>query len=336
VHLSAENMRYVKTDSVKYIYDSDDFTVAGTVAFDESKVVRIYSIVSGSADVVKVSLGDYVSKNEILATLTSTDMSGYQSDYNMAKASLTLADKNLTRMKQMYESRAASDKDLAEAQTALTVAQFDYNKKKQILELYGGAENQDAKQNILSPIEGYIVEKNLSQGMQVRTDNSSNLFTISDLKSVWVLANVYESDIAKVHIGDKVSLTTIAYPETRFEGTVSNISNVLDPNSRVATVRTQLDNSKGLLKPQMFASVTISPKRNNQVLVIPVASMFIESGSFWVMKEEDGDKEGNRVFTKVLIKRGKTIGNFVHILDGLKAGDRIVTDGALFVANAGQ
>lgn len=328
--VSKESLGYTKVDTVAMIPDSDEFTVVGEVSFDEDNVVRVFPIVSGSVENVNVSLGDYVKKGQLLATIISTDISTYQGDYNIAKSNFEVAEKNLKRAKELFATNVISERDLTQAQNDFNNAQSEYRKRKQILELYGGSsQNLDALYKVFAPNSGYIVERNINQGMQIRTDNASTMFTISDLKTVWVWANVYESDLSKIHEGDEVKVKTIAYPDKIFTGTIKKIGTMLDPASRVIKVRTELDNKEGLLKPEMFATVIISPKRGTQVLAVPTSALVIENNAFWVMKET---KENS--FSKVKIKTGKTIQNYTIVHEGLKPGDRIVSEGALFLTTA--
>lgn len=330
IALSKESLGYTKIDTVAMIQDSDEFTVVGEVSFDEDNVVRVFPIVSGSVEKVDVSLGDYVKKGQLLATIISTDISTYQGDYNIAKSNFEVAEKNLKRAKELFATNVISERDLTQAQNDFNNAQSEYRKRKQILELYGGSsQNLDALYKVFAPNSGYIVERNINQGMQIRTDNASTMFTISDLKTVWVWANVYESDLSKIHEGDEVRVKTIAYPDKIFTGTIKKIGTMLDPASRVIKVRTELDNKEGLLKPEMFATVIISPKRGNQVLAVPTSALVIENNAFWVMRETK-----DNTFSKVKIKTGKTIQNYTLVHEGLKPGDKIVSEGALFLATA--
>lgn len=330
VALPSESLAYTKIDTVEMIQDSDDFTVVGEVSFDEDNVVRVFPIVSGSVESVQVSLGDYVQKGQLLATILSTDISTYQGDYNIAASNFEVAEKNLKRAQELFATNVISEKELTEAQNELNNARSEYRKKKQILELYGGSsQNLDALYKVYAPNSGYIVERSINQGMQIRTDNAATMFTISDLKTVWVWANVYESDLSKIHEGDEVQVKTIAYPDKLFTGQIKKIATMLDPASRVIKVRTELNNGEGLLKPEMFATVIISPKKNNQVVAVPTSALVIENNAFWVVKETTPN-----TFTKVKIDPGKTIRDYTEVQAGLKPGDKIVTEGALFLTTA--
>lgn len=326
ISFTDEQLRYIKIDTARKIPAMDQFAAVGEVSFDENNVVRVYPIVSGSVSKVNVSLGDYVKKGEILATILSTDISTYQRDYNIAKANFEIAESNLARSTELYKSGMLSAKEYAESQKEYHNNLSEFNEKKQILELYGGSENElDAMFRVVAPRSGYIVERNINEGTQIRTDNATNIFTISDLETIWVWANVHESDMAKVNEGDFVTVKTIAYPDKEFKGTIKKIGTMLDPQSRVIRVRTELVNRDGLLKPEMFANVIITPKNFVKVLSVPQSSIVLENNNYYVMREI-----GPNSFEKKQVRIGKNYDKSTEILDGLSEGDRIISEGSLF------
>lgn len=329
LELSEQQMKFIKLDTVKLVPATEQFTAVGEVSFAEDNVVRIYPIVSGAVESVNVSLGDYVKRGQLLATLLSTDISLYQRDYNIAQSNLDVEEKNIARAQELFKSGMMSEKDLAQARNNYNNARSEFDERKQVLELYGGSSQQDAIFRVTAPREGYIVERNINSGTQIRTDNGTNIFTISDLKSVWIWANVHESDIAKVHEGDAVTVRTIAFPDELLYGKVDKISTMLDPASRVVRVRTELSNAKGLLKPEMFATVQITPRSSERVLVVANNSIILENNQYYVMREI-----GNREFIKIQIKPGKVFHRFTEVKDGLQLGERVVSEGSLFVLTA--
>lgn len=190
-----QQMKNIKIETIGEKPATDEISAVGVVSFDENNVVRVFPIVSGSVSTVNVSLGDYVKKGDLLATFLSTDISTYQRDLNVAKADYDIAEANLNRAVELYKAGMLSAKEYAETQKDFSNALSEYTEKKQILELYGGsAEQLDAMFRVVAPRSGYIVERNINEGTQIRTDNSTNIFTISDLQTVWVWANVHESD----------------------------------------------------------------------------------------------------------------------------------------------
>src|SRR5581483_917582 len=137
---------------------------------------------------------------------------------------------------------------------------------------------------IKAPISGFIVEKNVNAGQELRADDATNLFTISDLKEVWATANVYESDIAKIRIGDSAQITTLSYPNRIMKGKVERISNILNPETNVMNVKVRLKNDDYSLKPGMFANISILSSGQEKMLVVPTkALVFDENKNFVVI-----------------------------------------------------
>lgn len=330
VQLVASQVQNLQFDTVKYVNESDELVVVGEISFDEDNIIRIYPIVSGTVDAIYVSLGDYVKKGQLLATIISTDMNQYQMDFNIAKSNLALSEKQYRRVQELYKSDFASERELNEAETDYKNALLDYEGKKQVLELYGGSpEKNDAVFKVYSPISGYIVERNINEGTQIRTDNSENMFIISDLKSVWVWANVYESDIARVHVGDQAEVNAIAYPNQMFYGEINKIGSTLDPEARVVKVRIDLENPGELLKPEMFVTVVLRSKLQGQILAVPTSSIFIENNINKVIVQES-----DFLFRKAEITEGKTSKSYTEVKNGLKPGEIVVSKGGLFVSAA--
>jgi cobalt-zinc-cadmium efflux system membrane fusion protein len=165
---------------------------------------------------VKVSLGDFVQKGQLLATIRSSDMANYFNEYKSAQSELDVAKKNMDVTSDMRSSGVSSEKDYLTAQSEYRKAVAEFNKVKEVLRIYGGGtemnDSTGSGYKIKAPISGFIVEKNVNTGMELRADDANNLFTISDLKEVWATANVYETDIAKIKQGSSAEITTLTYP----------------------------------------------------------------------------------------------------------------------------
>src|ERR1035437_1492777 len=206
-------MKQIAIDTVQMKPVYDELKVVGKISFDQDKVVRIYPLVSGTVLEVKVSLGSYVEKGQVLAVIKSSEMAGAENDKVSANANVAIAEKNFAAAADMYKSGILSEKEYITAQKELDKAKSELNRSKTVLSIYG---NESTNYVVKSPISGYIVEKFITTNMQIRSDNSTNIFTISDLSNVWALANVYESDIAEIVANEKVDITTISYPDKKF------------------------------------------------------------------------------------------------------------------------
>lgn len=327
--LTDKQMKFIKIDSVHWMPSAEQFVAIGEVSFAEDNVVRVYPIVSGKVESVSVSLGDYVQKGQLLATLLSGDVSVYQRNYNVAEANLEVAQKNLARADELFKSGMMSEKELAEAKKDYVNSKSEFDESKQVLNLYGGSSQQDAIFKVVAPRSGYIVERNINTGTPIRTDNSASIFTISDLKTVWIWANVHEGDISKIKEGDALVVKTIAYPDEIFEGHIDKINAMLDPASRVVRVRTELVNSKGLLKPEMFATIQITPRSAEKVLVVNNNAVLLENNQYYVMLQKSPGE-----FAKIQVQIGRVFHRHTEVKEGLQSGNQVVTDGSLFVMTA--
>lgn len=300
--------------------------LTGKIGFDEDRVVKIFPMVSGIAQDVRVMLGDYVHAGQDLALIRSSEMAGYSTDLITAETNVRVQKKTLDADQDMYKSGLLSYKDLVAAQSAYEQSQAALLKAQRIINLNGGSTN--GSMTVKAPISGFIVEKLLNNNMAIRPDNTSNLFTISDLKDVWVLANVYESNIPYVHTGDSVEVTTISYPDQTFHGKVDKIMNVLDPTNKVMKVRIVLSNPNYLLKPEMYANVTVLSKADNSSKMISIPSkalIFDNSQNYVLVYKSNADIAIRPVIV------GSTAGDRTYIQGGLEEGDRIIASNALLI-----
>jgi membrane fusion protein, heavy metal efflux system len=263
----------------------NEFRLSGKVSYNQDEVVKIYPLVSGNVLEVKTTLGDYVMKGQVLAVIKSAEMAGIENDVVTARSNLAVSEKNFAASEDMYRSGITSEKEYTATQKELEKAQSELKRAETILSIYG----TDKQTNFIvkAPISGYVVEKFINPNMQIRADNGNNLFTISDLKTVWILANVYESDISNIKLTEKASVTTLAYPDKIFNGSIDKIYNVLDPDNKTLKVRIQLDNEEGLLKPEMFASVIVQERLNKTMLAMPANSVVFDQNQFWAIVYND-------------------------------------------------
>jgi cobalt-zinc-cadmium efflux system membrane fusion protein len=182
---------------------------------------------------------------------------------------------------------------------------------------------------VKAPISGFIVKKDISENMELRTDNPQQLFTISDLDNVWVMANVYESDIAKLQTGYEVSIKTISYPDKTFTGKIDKIFNVIDPETKVLKVRIVLSNKDYLLKPEMFANITVKFAGNRKMASLPEDGVIFDKNKNFVMVYNDKCNVETRE-----VKVYDTIEGYSYIENGLKDGDVIISKYQLLVYDA--
>src|SRR6201996_1388933 len=267
-------------DTVKEASALSEINLTGSIAPDENKIVKIFPMVSGVAQDVHVQLGDVVSKGQTLAIMRSSEMAGFTKDYISAEAELRSAKRNFESTQDLYKSGLASQKDFEEAQSDYEKAQAESKRANAVINI-----NQSNAQGyvIKSPISGFVIEKNLTDNTQVRADNGQNLFTIADLSDVYVLINIYESDIASIQTGDPVKITTLSYPDKVFDGKIDKIYDMLDPDDKVIKARVRINNPGNRLKPGMFANVTIKAKSGENLPEVSTRGLIFDNDKNYVI-----------------------------------------------------
>ena len=316
-----------RTDSVLLRNFEEELQFTGSIAFDQKKVDKVYSFVSGNVVDVRADLGAFVQKGQTLATVQSGDVSGVLKDQNIARASYDIAKRNADNTEQLYKTKFSSENDLVNARKQLEIASAELERSTQVLKLYGGASvGKQSVFTVKAPESGYVVERNVNPNMQIRSDNTDPLFTISNLDQVWVLINIYESDIQAVKQGQQVDITTPAYPGKVFTGKIENISQVVDNDSKVLQARVVLPNPDGMLKPDMFCTVKLHIEKPEKLLAVNPVSVIFSQDRYFVIKQI---KEGE--YKPVPVEILKNTSKYMYIKGDLKHGDRIVTEGALML-----
>lgn len=180
---------------------------------------------------------------------------------------------------------------------------------------------------IMAPISGYIIEKNITGNSEVRPDNNANLFTIADISDVWVIANVYESDMMNIRLGDSVIVNTLANPNKNYVGKIDKIYNILDPATRTMQVRITMQNDKKELKPEMFVTVKVNIHAPGKILTVPAKALVMDNSRYYVIL-----KNGDSMKVKEinLLRRNEE----KAYVQGLSPNDRVVISSQVFIYQA--
>jgi cobalt-zinc-cadmium efflux system membrane fusion protein len=311
-------------DTVKTSPVTDAIKFNGIVDFNTDKVVNVFPLISGNLQNVNVMPGDYVKAGQLLGVVKSSEVTNYNANLINAEANVRLTARQLEQQRDMYKSGLASQVDITNAEVNYQQAVAAQTQAEKILAINGN--NKNGEYDIKSPIEGFVVQKSVTNGMAIRTDNGTAMFTISDLKNVWVQANVYEENIAKVHEGDHVDVTTISYPDKVFKGKVDKLMNVLDPTSKVMKMRVVLDNPGYMLKPQMFATVTTYFQENKQAIAISRKDIVFDHSQYYVIVVT-GKKNVQIRPVEILGMNGET----AYIKAGLNPGERLIGSQAILI-----
>lgn len=325
--LDPRSLEFVKIEAVE---ESDAATVVsltGRVTFDEDHTQRVASPIDGRAIGILARPGDRVHAGQALVELSSPMVGQIQADAQKAEQDLSVAQKAVDRVRKLRADGAISDKEVAQSEADFKKAKSDVARAAAQLKALGLSATDPAVTIALrAQINGTIVERNVLVGQEVRADAAQPLFTVSSLDTVWVLADVYEQDLGLVENGANVDVHVPAYPGEAFPGRVGHIGEVVDPASRTVKIRCVVPNPGGRLKPEMFAKIDLRNTGGKKVIVIPSRSVV-----------SDGDKSkiiiagGGNVFGVRVVDVGPEVEGRVRVLRGLSAGEKIVTDGALFL-----
>jgi len=305
----------------------------GSVAPDVNRTIHVSSLSSGRIVDLKVRLGDYVKKGQVLLVISSSDLASAAGDYQKARSDEDVASKALQRAQALFSHGALSEKDLQLAQGTEDKAKVDLQTAEQkVRQLGGDPLHPGVMIELRAPVAGTIVEQNVAGFEGVKSlDNSPNLFTIADLSQVWVLCDVYENDLGAVRVGDEAEIRLNAYPDKVFRGRVDNMSRVLDPNTRSAKVRIVLPNRDGSLKPGMYAVATFRSRKLQPRIVVPGTAVMRLQDKDWVFR-----KEGSQFRRIEVHALGGTSDGMQQIKSAVQPGDEVVANALEFSAEVAE
>lgn len=311
-------------DTVKASNSVSEITLTGKIVPDEDKMVKIYPMVSGIVQDVHVHSGDMVQKGQLLATMRSAEVAGYAKEAISSEAELKTALREMQMTEDLYNSGMASQRDLEAAKANYEKAKAEDRRSKAVLRI--NPSKGDLNYMVKSPISGFVIEKKVTNNMQVRTDNAENMFAIADLSGMWALVNVYESDISKVNAGDLVKITTLSYPDKVFAGKVDKIYNTIDPENKVVKARVKINNPDLILKPEMFANVEINSVGKNTMPVIDTRCLIFDNNKYYVLSVNGKEKVEIRAVTVA-----RKTENKAYISSGVNVGDRLIASRQVFI-----
>ncbi|MES2304643.1 MAG: efflux RND transporter periplasmic adaptor subunit [Gemmatimonadota bacterium] len=323
---TAQRLAGIVIDSVRLIAGTA-LSANGVITFDANRVSAVGSRVEGRVATINADLGSEVRSGTVLATIESSEIGEMRGDVERARVRRSVAQRNFEREERLFKQQISSQKEMLEAEGEFRTAEADYNSAVVRLEAVGADVNgKGSSFGLRTPVAGVVVERNATPGQL--TGPSSNLFTVADLRHVWITVDVYERDYARIKQRAAVTVTPSALPDDTFEGRVTYSGGVMDPTSRTFKVRVEVENPKHRLRPGMFASVVIATPNNAQgaeMLAVPEAAIQDLNGQPVVFVV--GSQPGRFMVRRVL--PGKSVGGgLITVTQGLERGDRIVTTGA--------
>ena len=325
-------MSHVQVVTVEPVKLPRVLRLTGAVAYNAFNTTPVITQVGGPVSRILVVPGERVKKGQSLLEVSSPDYSLLYAAYLKARDTLRVTDKNYARAQDLYAHHAIAERDLLQAESDRIQAQADLNAALLGLKILGIPNPDDlekapssAEIPLLAPIGGEIVERDVAPG-QLLQAGATQAFIISDMSSVWVLANVYQSDMSAVHVGDQVAVHTDSYPD-KFLGKISFISPALDPNTRTLQARIVVENPGEKLKNNMYVTATVNAGVEQNAIAVPDSS---------VLRDDENQPfvyvaTGSNQFGRRPVEIGQSESGKTQILKGLSPGDRVVGDGSLFL-----
>jgi len=310
-------------------------SATAVIEINMDRSAKIGPRVTGKAVKIIASQGDRVKAGQALAYLDSVELDQTWADYIKAQGKVELARKNLQREESLFEKKITPEKDVLKAKQEFGEAEADINLAKERFRLLGVNVSQfeSAKGNgnhplipVTTPVGGVVLEKTITQGEMVNSDKT--LFTVADLSTLWVVIDVYEKDISRLRLGTNVKVSVTAFPDKAFRGKIAYIAAVVDEKTRTEKARVTIDNSSGLLKPGMFATVLIEATGGGteRLIAVPEEAVVLDGTKRYVFIQTAPDK-----FQRRDIEAGRTLGNRLEVTLGLKEGETVAVKGAFIL-----
>jgi cobalt-zinc-cadmium efflux system membrane fusion protein len=314
---------------------SDTLRVAGQIDFDEQALTRIGASVTGRVTQIHAQLGNVVNKGDTLALINSSELSGSQLAYLKARSEKELHRRNVERAKTLFDADVISAAELQRRENEYEIASAETRAAQDQLRVLGVSAKSierlastgtiDSVAGVVATIKGVVVERKIAAGQVVQP--SDVLFAVADLSRVWAVAQVPEQQISQVKVGQSVSIEVPALANEKLVGKLIYVGQTVNPDTRTVLVRTELDNSSGRLKPSMLASMLIESAPVPRV-VVPITA---------VVRQDEVDhvfvEESNSYFRLIPVKLAAEQNGQRVVLEGLKPGMRIVSEGAFHLNN---
>jgi len=299
----------------------------GKIEPDNNKRVEVYSILGGNVLSIHVELGDYVKKGQLMAVVRSTEVAAFQKERLDARADLAVAEKNLQVARELFTSQLNAERDVKVAERELEFAKAELLRINEVYSIYQLKDGSTF--NIVAPMSGFIVGKQINQNELLRTDNTNVLFSIAEINEVWAIANVNESDISKIQLGYDAEVSTLSFPDDKYTGKIDKIFNTIDPETKAMKVRVRIPNATFRLKPEMNATVVVRNREQRKMVAVPNTALIFDKSKNWVMVYRDR----NNVETR-RVEVYRTVGDVTYIQHGLKAGEQVISSNGIFIYDA--
>jgi cobalt-zinc-cadmium efflux system membrane fusion protein len=327
-----QQISHIQVVTVEPVKLTRTLRLTGNVTYNAFLTTPVITQVGGLVSRILVVPGETVRKGQPLLEIASPDYSQMRASYLKAKDVYRVTDKNFDRAQDLYAHHAIAERDLLQAESDRNQAQADLDATEQALRILGIQKPDELEKARSSPqiplgapIAGEVVERDVSPG-QLLQPGTTQTFVISDMRSVWILANVYQKDLAYVKIGDAVDVQTDAYPDV-FHGKISFLSPALDPNTRTLQARLEIENHGGKLKNNMYCVATVVAGVIQNAIAVPDSAVLRDDQNLPFLYVATGSNQ----FSRRGVEIGQSQGGRTQILKGLSPGEKVVGDGSLFL-----
>jgi cobalt-zinc-cadmium efflux system membrane fusion protein len=340
VELTAAQLRSVSVQPVSEQNFVPQRDAVGNIDFNEDMTVQVSPPYQGRVVQLFAKMGDAVRRGQPLFTIESPDLVQAASTLISAAGVLKLTSSVLERATGLYAIQGIAQKEYEQAVSDQQAAAGAYQAARDAVRIFGKSDAEmdrmvesrqvDAQMYVHSPIAGVVTARNAAPGTLVQPGGTPAPYAIADIRTKWLLAQVPEADVPALRLGQEVEVTLFAYPGRVFRGSIVNVSEAVDPNTRRATVRSQVEDPADALRPQMFANFTVRVGAPVPALAVPVDAVVREGDgtmSVWVTRDRQR-------FTRRTVRLAEQQGGFDRVVDGVRVGELIAATGALFISNA--
>ena len=315
-------------------------TAVGAIDFNQNMNVQVFAQYTGKILTAPYNIGDDVKRGDVMFTIDSPDLLQAESQLLASAGVLELQTRTLARVTQLLRAGGSAQKDVDQATSDQQTAEGNFKAAKDAVRIFGKTDTEieqilakrhvDSTLLVLSPISGTVVARNAAPGFLTQPGAAPAPYSVADLSTMWMIANVIETDAPFYRPGQEVEVRVPAYPDTVFKGKVTRLGNTIDPNTHRQLVRSEIEDPRHLLRPGMFASFVIRMGDSMQSIGVPAESVVREGdGAMTVWVTTDRKR-----FTKRVVRIGlQQQDGYSQILDGLAPGELVVTEGAVFLGN---
>jgi cobalt-zinc-cadmium efflux system membrane fusion protein len=340
LRLSEEQLMGLQIDTVATLPFRNEVVADGKIALNADTVTQVFSPYSGRVTKVIAGVGERVEHGAPLLAIEASEFAQSQGDLLTAASQLKLARINAERRHAAYEAKGGSLQDWQQAQADLVVAESTLTLARHRLRILGKTDNEISSleregapepiAHVAAPISGIVTDRQVGPGQYLEAGSSTPLYTIGDLSTVWLVANVREADAPFIEVGQNVEVHVLALPDRALRATLTAIGTSVDPVTRRVPVRATLDNPDGKLKQDMFATFTIVTSAETMAPAVAEEAIIREGDTarVWILD--------NGTLALRPIKTGRVSHGMVEVVEGLRAGEQVVTRGSLFIDRAAQ